>query len=129
LGCAAAALAATSARAVGPKRPNVLFVLTDDMGWGDPSCFGNKEVPTPNIDRLARGGMRFTQFYVASPICSPSRVAFTTGMCPARWKINDFLHERKANRAHEMVDRLDPRAPTLARTLKQAGYATGHFGK
>ena len=82
-------------------KPNVLFILTDDMGWGDLSCFGNKEMATPNIDRLAKQGIRFTQFYVASPICSPSRVSYTTGCFPARWRINDYLHSRAANKAHE----------------------------
>ena len=119
----------TAHAAENPARPNILFILTDDMGWADPSCFGNKETPTPNIDRLAREGIRFTQFYVMSPICSPSRTAYTTGCYPARWRINDYLHERAANKAHECADWLDPKAPTLARTLHDAGYATAHFGK
>ena len=84
-----------------PSKPNVLFILTDDMGWGDLSCYGNTEMKTPNIDRLAAEGARFTQFYVASPICSPSRVAYSTGCYPARWRINDYLHERAANAAHD----------------------------
>jgi arylsulfatase A-like enzyme len=111
------------------QKPNIIFILTDDMGWGDLSCYGYQEQGSPNIDRLAKEGTRFTQFYVASPICSPSRVAYTTGMFPGRWRINDYLHERKANHDHEQADWLDPKAPTLARTLKQAGYATAHFGK
>ncbi|MBM3334491.1 sulfatase-like hydrolase/transferase, partial [Candidatus Sumerlaeota bacterium] len=111
------------------SHPNVIFIYSDDMGFGDPSCYGNKEVLTWNIDRLAHDGTRFTEFHVASPICSPSRVAVTTGMYPARWQINDFLHERKANHEHEQMDWLDPKAPSLARTLKTAGYATAHFGK
>ena len=111
------------------SKPNILFILTDDMGWADPGSFGNKEMPTPNIDRLAKEGTRFTQFYVASPICSPSRTAFMTGNYPARWRINDYLHERAANKAHESANWLDPKAPTLARSLRDAGYATAHFGK
>lgn len=111
------------------KKPNVLFILTDDMGWGDLGCYGNKEMATPNIDRLAKEGTSFKQFYVASPICSPSRVAFSTGCFPARWRINDYLHSRADNKAHECNDWLDPKAPTLARTLHDAGYATAHFGK
>ncbi len=110
-------------------RPNIVFILTDDMGWGDLSSFGNQESATPNIDRLAKAGTRFTQFYVASPICSPSRVGYTTGCFPARWQINDYLHERAKNRAHQCVNWLDPTAPTLARTLHNAGYVTAHFGK
>jgi arylsulfatase A-like enzyme len=110
-------------------KPNVIFYLTDDMGWADPSCYGNTEVKTPNIDRLAAEGVRFTQFYCASPICSPSRTGFTTGMFPARWNITDYLHDRAGNRRSECADWLDPKAPTLARALQQAGYATAHIGK
>jgi arylsulfatase A-like enzyme len=86
-------------------------------------------VPTPNIDRLAAEGTKFTQFYVASPVCSASRTAFTTGMFPGRWHITSYLQTRAGNRKCEQADFLDPRAPSLARTLKEAGYATGHFGK
>ena len=71
----------------------------------------------------------FGQYYSASPICSPARVGLTTGMFPARWKITSYLHERAANRQCEQVDYLDTKAPSLARTLKAADYATGHFGK
>jgi len=112
-----------------PPRPNVIFFLTDDMGWGDPSCYGNPEMKTPNIDRLAAEGVRFTQFYAASPICSPSRVGFTTGMFPARWRITSYLQTREGNRIDQQADWLDPKAPTLARTLQAAGYATAHVGK
>ena len=123
-------LASSSAsHAAEAKRPNILFLLVDDMGFGDPACFGGVGEATPNLDRLAREGTRFTQFYVASPICSPSRTAFTTGNFPSRWRINSYLHERAGNRADDQADFLDPRAPSLARTLKAAGYATGHFGK
>jgi len=113
----------------GNRKPNIIFVLTDDMGYGDPCCYGGKFAPTPNVDRMAREGVRFVQYYSASPICSPSRVGATTGMFPARWRITSFLHERKLNLGCEQVDYLDPKAPSLARTLKAAGYATGHFGK
>ena len=65
------------------QQPNVIFILIDDMGFGDLSCTGNTDVETQHIDRLAREGSLFKQFYVASPICSPSRVAFTTGQYPA----------------------------------------------
>ncbi|MGH7952513.1 MAG: sulfatase-like hydrolase/transferase [Limisphaerales bacterium] len=111
------------------ERPNIIFLLTDDMGYGDPGCYGGKFVPTPNIDRLAEEGTRFTQFYVAAPVCSPSRVGFLTGMFPARWRITNYLQTRAGNRASEQVDFLDPNAPSYARALKEAGYVTGHFGK
>jgi uncharacterized sulfatase len=112
-----------------PTKPNIVFVLIDDMGWGDFSCFGNQEVKTPNIDRLAAEGLRFEQFYVNSPICSPSRCAFVTGQYPQRWRINSFLESRAANEAKGNAQWLEPRAPSLARTLQAGGYATGHFGK
>jgi arylsulfatase A-like enzyme len=111
------------------EHPNVVFILTDDMGYGDLGCYGSTQIPTPNLDKFAASGTRLTQFYVASPICSPSRTAFTTGMFPGRWRINSYLQARAGNKACEQADWLDPKAPTLARTLKAAGYATGHFGK
>ena len=76
------------------KRPNIVLVFIDDMGWADFSCFGNKDAKTPNIDRLANEGIRFEQFYVNSPICSPSRVAISTGQYPQRWKISSYLGHR-----------------------------------
>jgi arylsulfatase A-like enzyme len=112
-----------------PPRPNIVFVFIDDMGYGDLSCTGNTDVETTNIDRLARQGIRFTQFYVASPICSPSRVGILTGQYPARHRIHSYLASRARNRARGMADFLDPKAPSLARHFQKAGYATAHFGK
>jgi arylsulfatase A-like enzyme len=111
------------------QKPNIIFLLTDDMGYGDPGCYGGKFVPTPNIDQLAQEGTKFIQFYAASPVCSPSRTGFLTGMYPARWRITNFLQTRAGNRACEQADFLDPLAPSLGRALKAAGYVTGHFGK
>lgn len=115
--------------AAAADRPNVILVFIDDMGWADFSCFGNDDAQTPNIDRLAKEGVRFEQFYVNSPICSPSRTAISTGQYPQRWKITSYLNNRKSNEARGMAQWLDPQAPMLARSLHQAGYATGHFGK
>jgi arylsulfatase A-like enzyme len=112
-----------------PPRPNILFVLIDDMGYGDLSCYGSQRVQTPNIDRLAREGIRFTQFYINSPICSPSRVAFTTGQYPGRWRITSYLSTRRADRTRGLADWLLPSAPSLARYLAEAGYYTAHVGK
>ncbi len=111
------------------NRPNIVFIFIDDMGYGDLSCTGNQDVPTKNLDRLASEGIRFTQFYVASPICSPSRVACTTGQFPSRHLINSYLNSRAKNRARGMADFLDPKAPAVARAFQDAGYATAHFGK
>lgn len=117
------------ATAADAARPNIVLILIDDMGWGDLSCFGNKEARTPNVDRMATEGIRFEQFYVNSPICSPSRTAISTGQYPQRWKISSYLNNRKDNERRGMAQWLDPDAPMLARSLQQAGYATGHFGK
>ncbi len=110
-------------------KPNIILVFIDDMGWGDFSCFGNKDAATPNIDRMAAEGLAFEQFYVNSPICSPSRVAISTGTYPQRWNITSYLARRELNAKRGIANWLDPKAPMLARSLKVSGYATGHFGK
>jgi len=110
-------------------RPNIIMVFIDDMGWADLSCFGNTNAQTPSIDRLAEEGISFEHFYVNSPICSPSRVAISTGQYPQRWKITSYLSNRRHNKERGVNNWLDPKAPMLARSLKQAGYMTGHFGK
>lgn len=117
------------AAAAETPRPNVVMVFIDDMGWNDFSCFGNRDARTPNVDRLAAEGLRFSQFYVNAPICSPSRCALTTGQYPQRWRITSYLDNRAANARRGVADWLDPKAPTLARILHENGYATGHFGK
>lgn len=122
-GAAPYAVAAAPAR-----RPNIILILADDLAYGDLSCYGS-EVKTPNLDRLASQGIRFTQGYVASPVCSPSRVGITTGQYPARHLINSYLDTRKRNREQGMRDYLDPKAPSIARAFQQAGYATAHIGK
>ena len=112
-----------------PERPNIVMVFIDDMGWGDFSCFGNKHAQTPHVDQLAAEGIRFSQFYVNAPICSPSRCALLTGQYPHRWRITSFLNNREDNARRGVANWLDLKAPTLARILKDRGYATGHFGK
>ncbi|MGI6543002.1 MAG: sulfatase-like hydrolase/transferase [Limnochordia bacterium] len=119
----------TFAKELDFARPNIVFVLADDMGWGDLACYGNQKAHTPHIDRLAAEGIRFEQFYAASPVCSPSRVGATTGMYPERWRIRSFLQTQFNNYMLGQANYLDPNAPTLARTLRNAGYATAHFGK
>ena len=110
-------------------QPNIVLIFIDDMGWSDLSCFGNTDAGTPNIDRMAAEGMAFEQFYVNSPICSPSRVAISTGQYPQRWGITSYLAYRDRNRERGMQNWLDPEAPMLSRYLREAGYRTGHFGK
>lgn len=118
-----------SAAGPGEMKPNIVFVLADDMGNGDVGCYGGKLAPTPYLDRLAREGTRFTQYYSASPICSPSRCGLITGQFPARWRITSFLQTRAGNRQCEQDDFLNPKAPSLPRILQAAGYATAHIGK
>lgn len=121
----------TPARSITPKDtpPNIIFILTDDMGFSDIACFGGQFVPTPNIDRLAKNGRKFTQYYSAAPICSPSRAGLLTGMYPGRWNFSTYLDNKKHNRNAQQADFLDPSAPSIAHFFKKAGYATGHFGK
>jgi len=111
-------------------KPNILFILADDLGWGDLHCYGNARIRTPNLDRLARAGSLFTQFYVNGSVCSPSRAALMTGQFPARNRIhNAITGVSKKNEESGVAGFLDPRVPTVTALLKRAGYATGHFGK
>ena len=97
------------------------------MAHGGWSIRGDLKMPA--VDRLAAQGARFTQFYVASGVCSPSRTGFMTGRFPARCGIHDYLADSALNRKRGVADFLDPAVPTVTRVLQQAGYATGHFGK
>jgi len=109
-------LLAVAAQAAGP---NIIFILTDDQGYGDLSAHGNPILKTPNLDRLHAEGARFTDFHV-SPTCAPTRSALLTGRHEFRNGVTHTIHER---------ERLTPKATTLAQVLKTAGYATGIFGK
>ncbi|HKG05690.1 MAG TPA: sulfatase-like hydrolase/transferase [Pedobacter sp.] len=111
------------------RQPNVIIILTDDMGFSDVTAFGGKFVPTPNIDRLAKNGLMLNQYYSGAPICSPSRASLLTGMYPGRWNFSTYLDNKKHNREAEQADFLNPEAPSIARIFQAAGYATGHFGK
>ncbi len=129
LGTAAVACLPSRLQASEARRPNIIFLLTDDQGWGDAACWGHPYYKTPNLDRLTREGTRFSQFYVANPVCSPSRTAFMTGRYPARFGIHGHFATHEQNAARVMPDWLDPKAPTVTRLLQSAGYVTGHFGK
>ena len=124
LATAATVLFATSliSAAETPKRPNVVFVLADDLGWAELGCYGNRFNETPHLDRLASQGMRFTQAYAAAPVCSPYRAALLTGQHPARTGITDYLRPNSANA-------LSTDHATLAETLQADGYAAGMIGK
>lgn len=111
-----------------PARPNVLFILADDLGWGDLSCYGRPDYHTPNLDALATQGTRLTQAYSASPVCTPTRCAFITGQYPARHPVGliEPLPWKKQEGGHTG---LDPAFPTIASLLKANGYETALVGK
>lgn len=109
------------------EKPNLVLIVADDLGYGDVGCYGSRTIPTPNIDALAAAGVRFTEAYVASPVCSPSRAAFLTGRYPQR-----FGHEFNGGPlARDIAQRvgLPGSETTMAEILQQAGYATGLVGK
>lgn len=121
--------AAESAR----RPPNFLIFLVDDMGWIDPACYGNPFHETPNIDRFARQGMRFTDAYAACPVCSPTRASILTGKYPATLNLTDYIpgHWRPWDKL--VVPKFHQELPleevTFAETLAPAGYTSGAFGK
>lgn len=128
LGGMAAALGAGSRResfslpgqaaARAPRTPNIVFILADDLGYGDLGCYGQKQIATPNIDRLTAEGLRFTQAYAGSTVCAPSRCALMTG-----------LHTGHAHIRGNALVPLRPQDTTVTELLKRAGYHTGIFGK
>ncbi|MHC4323300.1 MAG: sulfatase [Planctomycetota bacterium] len=104
------------------RKPNIILILADDLGWAELGCYGNTFNETPNLDKLANQGMRFTDAYASAPVCSPYRAALMTGQYPARIGITDYL--RPNDRNH-----LSPQYVTIAEALKNAGYTTGIIGK
>ena len=103
------------------KRVNIIFILADDLGWAELGCYGNDFNETPNLDRLAKDGMRFTNAYASAPVCSPYRAAFLTGQYPARVGITDYLRPGDKPLSTDHV--------TIAKLLKRNGYAAGMIGK
>lgn len=102
--------------------PNIVFIFTDDLGYGDLGCFGAVDIATPNIDRIAAEGIKFTSFLSASPVCSPSRAGLLTGRMPQRMGINSVFFP-------ESLTGMDPEEITIAEILKDKGYRTGLIGK
>lgn len=123
IGCALAGISCRtterSAKSLECSRPNIVFIITDDQGYGEMSCHGNPVLKTPNLDRLHASSLRFTQFHV-SPTCAPTRASLMTGRHEFRSGVTHTIFER---------ERLSLRARTLAQLLKEAGYDTGIFGK
>lgn len=113
------------------RQPNILFILADDLGYGDLSCFGRPDYQTPNLDRLAQEGTRLINAYSASPVCTPTRCAFITGRYPARTRVGleEPLHERSVLGDKLEILGLPPEHPTIASLLKANGYETALIGK
>ncbi len=127
------------------RKPNVLFILADDLGWRDTSLYGSAFNDTPNIEKLASRGMRFTNAYSANPLCSPTRASIMTGLYPGRIGITtpgchlpqEIFEASRPDKAPAAQKAIQPRSATrlkreyvtLAEVFKQAGFTTGHFGK
>jgi arylsulfatase A-like enzyme len=125
---AASTLALAASRAgAQPRKPNIVFILADDLGYADVSCYGRREYATPNIDRIAAEGMRFLQAYANSAVCSASRTAIITGRYQDRLPVG--LEEPVGTRDDGMIVGLPPGLPTLPAQLKKAGYGTTLVGK
>ncbi len=123
------------------QKPNVIFILADDLGWADLPAYGHNsvlahggwivrgELKMPNIERMAEEGTIFTQYYVNSGVSSPSRTGIMTGQFPGRLAIHDYLATPELNRERGMPDFLETSVPTITKLLKSEGYNTAHFGK
>ncbi|MCH2106720.1 MAG: sulfatase-like hydrolase/transferase, partial [Planctomycetes bacterium] len=133
-----------------PETPNVVLILVDDLGWMDLSCQGSEVYRTPNIDRIASEGARFTQFYAAAAVCSPTRAAVQTGRYPARVGVTDWIRARFQGGSQPEDDKnpsglyhpagkplevsmsplwLELRETTIAESVKTRQYRTGYIGK
>ena len=116
-----------------PRPPNIVVILADDMGWNQVGYHGSAYYETPNIDRLARSGVRFSDAYAAAPICSPTRAALMTGKYPARLHLTDYIPGRPWEEKPLVTPKMQQGLPlaerTLSERLKERGYATGLFGK
>ncbi|HWB14211.1 MAG TPA: sulfatase-like hydrolase/transferase [Pirellulales bacterium] len=133
--CAIAALLTpASAQSTSEKRPNVVLIVVDDLGWADLRCYGSSFHRTPRLDQFAQGGRRFTQAYAACPVCSPTRAALMTGKHPARLHLTDWLPGRPDMPTQRLLrpefrQQLPLDEVTIAEVLRDAGYATASIGK
>src|SRR5436190_4004296 len=118
------AVLASCAFAQPASKPNIIFILADDLGYGEVGCYGQKLIRTPNLDRLAAEGMRFTQFYAGNTVCAPSRSVLMTGLHMGHTRVRGNAGGRNMD-----AQTLQKGDVTVARVLQQAGYATGLIGK
>lgn len=110
------------------KNPNIIFIFTDDQGWGDLGCYGHPDILTPHLDKLAQDGMLLTQFYVGAPVCSPSRATLLSGRFAPETGIHYAIGGPGGDR-YNSTQLLDPHLPNIYKTFSKNGYRIGHFGK
>jgi len=122
-------LTLSTAQAQEVERPNILVVLCDDLGYGDLACYGHDIIDTPHLDKMAADGIRFTDFYSAAPVCSPSRVGLLTGRTPNRAGVYDWIPEYTENRKARTIAHMQEDEVTISQVLKDAGYVTCMSGK
>jgi arylsulfatase A len=130
-------IALSTLAAAPAQQPNIIFILADDLGYGDLGCYGCKDIQTPNIDRLARQGVRLTQFYASAPECTPTRTALFTGRYPQRvgglecaigtGNVGRYADAIRLRATHQLG--LPPAENVLSSSLKKQGYATACIGK
>src|ERR1044071_4201367 len=131
---AALLVALLTSPAIAADKPNVVLILIDDLGQRDLGCYGSTFYKTPNIDKMAKDGLRFTDFYAACPVCSPTRASILTGRYPQRMNITDWIPGRKDSPEQRMTrpeirNELPLEETTVAEALKKNGYATALVGK
>jgi arylsulfatase len=130
----------TASRLGNPDKPNIIFILADDLGYGDLGCYGQEKIETPNLDGLAAGGMRFTQHYSGSPVCAPSRCVLLTGKHTGHahirgndeWRERGMVWDYRAMIADSTLEGQRPlpvNSSTIAKILQLEGYKTGMIGK
>ena len=112
------------ARAVAAQRPNLIWIMADDLGYGDPGCYGQTAITTPNIDRMATEGMRFTHFYAGATVCAPSRSVLMTGLHHGHTRVRG-----NAGKTNPAAQALQPGDVTVATALQKSGYKTALIGK
>ncbi|MCZ6506813.1 MAG: sulfatase-like hydrolase/transferase, partial [Acidobacteria bacterium] len=125
----ACALLAASAACSPGERPNIIFLMADDLGWADLGAYGNEILYTPRLDRMAAEGMRFTQVYAGASVCGPSRCVLMTGLHGGHCRLRDNLAHRPGRTREERLVPLREEDVTVAELLRERGYATGGVGK
>src|SRR5699024_10648698 len=113
------------------QHPNIIFILIDDLGWKDIGSYGSEFYETPNLDRLAEEGMRFTNAYAAAPVCSPTRASIMSGKYPATVGVTDWIGAHSKGKLIDApyINHLPLKEKSIAQSLREGGYDTWHVGK